>query len=212
MDEGFELRHLGTVPYAEALELQRTLVEQRKRDEIPDTLLLLEHPAVITFGSRGQHAHVLDRVGVELHEDVGRGGDVTYHGPGQRVGYPIVKLPEPRRDLHRYLRALEQALIDVLAALGQQGERVASRTGVWVGGAKVAAIGIRASRWVTSHGFALNLDRRVHEGFRRIVPCGIADAQVTSLEDLLGEVPDTVEIDQLLVQALVEAIGGRGDP
>jgi lipoate-protein ligase B len=184
-------RWLGRVDYAEALALQERLVDRRRQRLEPDQLLLLEHPKTITLGRRADPSHVLadgaalDRAGIAVHP-TSRGGDVTFHGPGQLVGYPIVALPPERRDVHRYLRALEQALIDAVAELGLRGERVPARTGVWVRGAKLAAIGVRLSTgWITSHGFALNVGRDL-SGFEAIVPCGITDAGVTSLEQLLG--------------------------
>ena len=190
-DRALSVRYPGRIGYEPALELQATLVERRRQGEIPDTLLLLEHPHVITLGSSGRTGHVLlprdelARRGIALHA-TGRGGDVTYHGPGQLVGYPILDLKPDRRDLHRYLRSLEAVLIRALGAFGLAGERDQSATGVWVGGAKVAAIGIRVSSgWVTSHGFALNADTDLSY-FDAIVPCGLPGRPVTSLSRLLG--------------------------
>jgi lipoyl(octanoyl) transferase len=173
--------------YGEAFDLQRTLVEQRKRDLIPDQLLLVEHPHVITMGRNGHSenilatSEVLERTGIQFHQ-TDRGGDVTYHGPGQVVGYPILDLREWKRDVAQYVRAVEETLIQALREFGIQGERVAGATGVWVGEAKVAAIGIHISRWITSHGFALNLDPDLNY-FRYIVPCGLTKP-VTSLRTL----------------------------
>jgi len=158
------------VPYGEALEIQKHLVELRKANEIPDQLLLLEHPPVITLGvkTRNDRSHVvasaetLDEEGVEVFES-GRGGDVTYHGPGQLVGYPIMDLRPDRCDVHRYVRDLEEVLIRVAAAFGVAGGRSSGLTGVWVGDEKLAAIGVRIARWVTSHGFALNVSTGVPE-------------------------------------------------
>jgi lipoyl(octanoyl) transferase len=181
------LRDLGRMGYADALALQIDVVERRKRGEIPDQLLIVEHPHVITMGRNG-HAEnilaspeVLDRAGIELHY-TDRGGDVTYHGPGQIVGYPIVDLREWKRDVGAYLRALEQALIEALADFGIIADRSPGATGVWVNGAKVAAMGVHISRWVTSHGFALNLDTDL-DYFKYIVPCGLT-RPVTSLRAL----------------------------
>jgi lipoyl(octanoyl) transferase len=191
-----DVKRLGLVDYASALALQQTLVEQRKRGEIPDQLLLLEHPHVITLGVKTRHdlSHVLETPealaaeGVALFES-GRGGDVTYHGPGQLVGYPILDLNPDRRDVHRYVRDLEQVLIDTVAVFGIDAGRVSGLTGIWVGPEgreeKLAAIGVRISRWVTSHGFALNVTTDL-SGFDLIVPCGITDRGVTSLSALLG--------------------------
>jgi lipoyl(octanoyl) transferase len=182
-----ELVNLGRMGYASALQLQHDLVERRKRGEIPDQLLIVEHPHVITMGRNG-HAEnllaspeILERSGIELHY-TDRGGDVTYHGPGQLVGYPIVDLREWKRDVVAYLRALEQVLIEALAVFGIKGVRQPGATGVWVNGAKVAAIGVHISRWVTSHGFALNLDTDL-DYFKYIVPCGLTQP-VTSMRAL----------------------------
>jgi lipoyl(octanoyl) transferase len=186
------VRRLGRIDYDDASRLQQELVEQRRRGEIPDTLLLLQHPPVITLGVRTHRdrGHVLatdaelSARGVALRES-GRGGDVTYHGPGQLVGYPIFDLNPDRRDLHRYVRDLEEALIQALADFGVTGSRIPGLTGVWVGNEKIAAIGVRVSRWVTSHGFALNVSTDL-DYFRLIVPCGIEDRGVTSLSRALG--------------------------
>lgn len=185
----------GSLPYARSLEMQEELVRRRRAGEIPDQLLLLEHPHVITMGTsaRAEHLRVSDaerrRLGIELFH-TGRGGDVTYHGPGQLVGYPILDLNPDRRDLHRYLRDLEQVLIDTLDTFGIRGERKAGLTGVWVHDAKIAAIGVRVSSgWITSHGFALNVNTDLAY-FRTIVPCGIAHLPVTSMARELGhEIP-----------------------
>jgi lipoyl(octanoyl) transferase len=195
MSLALRVLRLGTVPYEEALALQRDLVDRRRRDEIPDHLLLLQHPHVITLGVRTADAtsHILanpaqlERKGVTVHE-TGRGGDVTYHGPGQLVGYPILALEAERRDLHRYVRDIEECLIRALARFGIAGGRVAGLTGVWVENAKVAAIGVRVSRWITSHGFALNVTTDL-DYFGLIVPCGITDRGVTSMSRLLRRAP-----------------------
>ncbi|MGH7506057.1 MAG: lipoyl(octanoyl) transferase LipB [Longimicrobiales bacterium] len=182
-----EVRWLGRVPYGEALELQRALIAERRAGAIPDQLLLLEHDHVITLGTSASAEHVLlgpdERrlLGIELFE-TGRGGDVTYHGPGQLVGYPILALEPARRDLHRYVRDLEQALIQALAGLDITATRLAGLTGVWVGERKIAAIGVRVSSgWITSHGFALNVATEL-SFFDAIVPCGIRDRAVTSID------------------------------
>src|SRR5262245_51402219 len=159
-----EIRRLGVVPYAEGLELQAQLVERRKAGEIPDQLLLLEHPAVITLGVKTKHdrSHVLaspealEARGVQLFE-TGRGGDVTYHGPGQLVGYPILDLRPAPCAVHRSVRDPEEALIRAVASFGITAARLDGMTGVWVGNDKLAAIGVRIARWITSHGFALNV-------------------------------------------------------
>ncbi|MGA1368531.1 MAG: lipoyl(octanoyl) transferase LipB [Blastocatellia bacterium] len=197
---------LGRLPYGEAHELQRRLVEQRKREEIPDTLLLLEHPHVITLGRAAEWGNVLvpperrAELGVELHE-TGRGGDVTYHGPGQLVGYPILNLSPDRCDIRRYVRDLQEVIIRSVAHFGVEAGRHDEQNphvGVWVNGEKLAALGIRVSRWVTMHGFALNVTTNL-DYFRLIVPCGIRDHGVTSLERLLGRPVDpAVVIDQVV--------------
>jgi lipoyl(octanoyl) transferase len=176
---------LGVVPYAEALARQRALAEDRIAGRIPDTLLLLEHPSVITLGrgtkatSLPLDADALRRRGIEVYE-IERGGDVTYHGPGQLVGYPIFDLGAHRKDLHWFLRQIEEALIVALARFGITGERRASYTGVWTGGRKIASIGIHVRQWVTWHGFALNVSTDLSP-FDLIVPCGIPDAVMTSV-------------------------------
>jgi lipoyl(octanoyl) transferase len=182
-----ELLDLGRIGYARAVALQTDMVERRKRGEIPDQLLIVEHPHVVTMGRNGHSENLLaspellDRAGIELHH-TDRGGDVTYHGPGQIVGYPIFDLREWKRDVGAYLRALEQVLIEALADFGITGGRMPGATGVWVKGAKVAAIGVHISRWVTSHGFALNLDTDL-DYFKYIVPCGLT-RPVTSMRAL----------------------------
>jgi lipoyl(octanoyl) transferase len=178
--------------YEAAFALQSELVSARKTDSIPDQLLFVEHPHVVTLGRNAKVEHVLAapellaRAGIGVAE-TDRGGDVTYHGPGQLVGYPIFDLKHWHRDVGAYLRALEEVLIDALAVFGLRGERDPEATGVWVNGAKVAAIGIHMSRWVTSHGFALNIDTNL-EYFRYIVPCGLTKP-VASLRSLGVDAP-----------------------
>ena len=182
-----EARDLGRLRWAEASALQEELVEKRKRHEITDQLLLVEHPHVVTMGRNGHMENliageeILSRSGIEFHH-TNRGGDVTYHGPGQVVGYPIVDLSEWQRDVHAYVRAVEQVVIDTIAVFGLRGARVAGATGVWVDGAKVCAIGIHISRWVTSHGFALNVTTDL-QYFQYIIPCGLTEP-VTSMKAL----------------------------
>ena len=206
-----ELLRVGLLPYAEALALQRRLVAARSAGQAPDTLLLLEHPPTITLGVRANPAHVLlppdelARRGVAL-VPTDRGGDVTYHAPGQLVGYPILKLAQHGADLGRYVRALEETIIRTLATYEVLGERVPGLTGVWVAGgrAKICAIGVRLSAaGVTSHGFALNV-RPDLAGFAQIVPCGISDRAVTSLEQLLGAAPPLEEVAQRLLAQFAE--------
>lgn len=214
-----EVRRLGVVPYDEGLALQRELVDARKADRIPDTLLLLEHPHVLTLGVRASKAvsassepgtwpnvvATADRLaalGVTVYE-TGRGGDVTYHGPGQIVGYPIVDLRPDRQDVHRYVRDLEEVLIRTCGGYGITAQRIAGLSGAWVedpsrGAEKVAAIGVRISRWITSHGFALNVNTAL-EYFDLIVPCGIRERGVTSLEALTGRRLVLADVEDRLI-------------
>ena len=187
-----ETRQLGWQPYAEALALQQSLHEARKRDEIPDTLLLVEHPHVITLGRGANRANLLadeatrQQAGVELFE-TGRGGDVTYHGPGQLVGYPILNLAPDRQDVRKYVQDLQEVLVRTANDFGVIAEpRGGEHVGVWAGRDKLAAIGIRISRWVTMHGFAFNVTTDLRY-FQMIVPCGIKGHGVTSLQQLTGK-------------------------
>jgi lipoate-protein ligase B len=199
------------VPYGVAWELQRELVSRRKAGRIPDTLILLEHPPTYTVGRSGSVENVrLDeagrgRLGIELFE-VDRGGDATYHGPGQVVGYPIVDLPARGGDVHRYLRQVEEVLLRTLADFGIAGERDGGYTGVWTTAGKVAQIGVKVSGGVTSHGFALNVDT-IPEHWAGIVPCGIADRPVVSIAQLLGRAPDPAEIRRRLVRHASAVLG-----
>jgi lipoyl(octanoyl) transferase len=204
---------LGLVEYGAAWELQRRVVAARKARAVPDVLLLCEHPHVITLGRNGNAAnlrasdHVLAQMGVSFFE-TNRGGDITYHGPGQLVGYPILNLAEIRRDVGWYVRSLEEAMIRAGAEFGVSGRRVAVRTGVWVNvheveegkeveevndEEKLAAIGVHLSRWVSSHGFAYNVSTDLRY-FDLIVPCGIAGKRATSLEKLLGRRVEIKEV------------------
>jgi lipoyl(octanoyl) transferase len=208
-----DVRHLGLVEYQSALDLQADLVGQRKQGLIPDQLLLLEHPPVITLGARNHNSRAnvretpeaLALKGVALFE-TGRGGDVTYHGPGQLVGYPILELPVDRRDVHRYVRDLEEVLIQAVSDFGIGAARIPGLTGIWVGDRKLAAIGVRISRWVTSHGFALNVSTDLSH-FELIVPCGIADKGVTSMERLLGRLVPMDEVAGAVVLRFERVFG-----
>jgi lipoyl(octanoyl) transferase len=210
-----QVHRLGVVPYAEAVDLQKRLVEQRQAGDIPDQLLLLEHPPVITLGvkARSDRSHILvsavalEAEGVELVE-TGRGGDVTYHGPGQLVGYPILDLRPDRCDVHRYVRDLEEVLIRTAAAFGVTAARAAGLTGVWVGEDKLAAIGVRIARWITSHGFAFNVTTDLSR-FGLIVPCGIADRGVTSLAKLVGRAVSMHEVEETVVTAFADVFSLR---
>ena len=200
-----EVSWLGPVPYAVSLAQQADLVQARRAGDIPDQLLLLEHPHVITLGTSAHTEHVLadagerQRRGIELFE-TGRGGDVTYHGPGQLIGYPILDLKPDRCDLHRYVRTIEEALIRALSELDVRATRIAGLTGVWVEDRKIAAIGVRVSSgWITSHGFALNVSTDLSY-FSSIVPCGIPHCSVTSIEREIGS-----EVAASRVRAVVAA-------
>jgi len=205
VSRAIDVRRLGLVPYPDALAMQRALVDDRREGRVGDLLLLVEHPHVLTLGVRGDggRSHILatrDALaarGIEVHE-TGRGGDITYHGPGQIVGYPILDLKPDRCDVHRYVRDLEEVLIRTAADYGVQASRVEGLTGVWVGREKLAAIGVRISRWITSHGFAFNVATDLSY-FDLIVPCGIPDRGVTSLERLLGRPVEQGQVEDLLV-------------
>jgi lipoyl(octanoyl) transferase len=211
MSRTLAVRRLGRLDYKEGLELQASLVEERRAGTIGNTLLLLEHPPVITLGVKTRQGpkHIiaseeeLAREGVVVHE-TGRGGDVTYHGPGQLVGYPILDLRPDRCDVHQYVRDLEEVLIRTLTAFDITGVRVKGLSGVWVGEPgkerKIAAIGVRISRWITSHGFALNVATDLRH-FRLIVPCGIADRGVTSIEQVLGRLVPMSDVEAAAVAA-----------
>lgn len=195
MGAPLHIRYLGRLPYHQAWELQKTLVDQRLAGDIPDTLLLLEHDPVITLGRSGKRdsllvdADELTRRGIELvHSD--RGGDITWHGPGQIIGYAVLDLRDGHRDVRRFVQGLEQTVIDTCGEYDLTAERLEGSPGVWLrdtppGDRKVAAIGARFTRWITHHGFALNVNPNL-EGFRLIVPCGLQGKGVTSLEAELG--------------------------
>ncbi len=201
-----EIRDCGRIGYADALELQSVLVAQRKQGLIPDQLLFVEHPHVVTMGRNGHMENllaseeVLERTGISFHR-TNRGGDITYHGPGQIVGYPIFDLREWKRDVVAYVRTLEQAIIDAVSGFGVHAGREPGHTGVWVDGRKVAAIGVHISRWVTSHGFALN-HRTSLSYFQYIVPCGLT-LPVTSLEEL-GVQAERAQVLGALARGLAE--------
>jgi len=199
----------GVVPYAEALEWQRSLAQARIDGRLAnDVLLLLEHPAVVTLGRNAHSDHLINRDGVEIFE-IERGGDVTFHGPGQLVGYPIIDLSRHKPDLHWYLRTLEEALIDALAGLGIPAERNPGYTGVWTrgGSRKIASIGIHVKQWVTWHGFALNVMTDLTE-FERIVPCGIAGVEMTSIERERGKGKGETGLWDATVAAVVHGFAG----
>jgi lipoyl(octanoyl) transferase len=187
-----EVRRLGVVPYAVASDMQRALVEERRAGRVPDMLLLLEHPHVITLGVKADAARshliatpeMLAARQVDVHES-GRGGDITYHGPGQLVGYPILDLHPDRCDVHKYVRDLEEVMIRTTRDFGVESARRTGLSGAWVGADKIGAIGVRIARWITSHGFAYNVTTDL-DFFKLIVPCGIETGGVTSLTRATG--------------------------
>lgn len=201
-----EIRRLGLVPYAAASEMQRALVEERRAGRVPDLLLLLEHPHVITLGVKTEAARshliatpdVLASRHVEVHES-GRGGDITYHGPGQIVGYPIMDLRPDRCDVHKYVRDLEDVMIRTSADFGLDAARIQGLSGAWVGAEKIGAIGVRIARWITSHGFAFNVTTDL-EFFRLIVPCGIESGGVTSLSRATGRSISMADAEAAIVR------------
>jgi lipoyl(octanoyl) transferase len=205
-----EIRRLGVIPYREALEMQRALVEDRRAGRVPDLLLLLEHPPVITVGVRGDSGRSnivateqrLEELGIEVC-DTGRGGDVTYHGPGQVVGYPILDLRPDRCDVHRYVRDVEDVMIRVCADYGLTAGRISGLTGTWIGTEKIGAIGIRISRWITSHGFAFNVNTNL-DHFQLIVPCGISNRGVTSIAKATGEQVPLAQVESRLAHHFCE--------
>jgi lipoyl(octanoyl) transferase len=217
MSHPLQVRRLGVVPYAEALAMQAALVDDRKAGRTPDVLLLLEHPHVITLGVKTASArsHILASPEelaarqVEVFE-TGRGGDVTYHGPGQLVGYPVLDLKPDRCDVHAYVRDLEELMIRVCADFGVRARRVSGMSGTWVdtprGPAKIGAIGVRISRWVTSHGFAFNVNTNL-DFFRLIVPCGITEHGVTSLQALLGRSIPLTDVENVTVARFCDLFG-----
>jgi lipoyl(octanoyl) transferase len=198
-----QIERLGMVEYGDGLRLQRVRVAARKAGMIPDTLLLLEHPHVYTLGRNAKKGNILLSTeqlaarGAQVFE-IDRGGDVTYHGPGQLVGYPILDLTQHRRDIAWYMRSLEEVLIGVARDYGVEAGRLAGAPGAWVGNDKLAAMGVHISRWVTSHGFAFNVNTNLGF-FDWIVPCGLRDKGVTSLEKLLGRRVEMGEVIERLV-------------
>ena len=194
---------IGLVPYKTALDLQLRLIEKRKNEEIGDTLLLLEHPPTFTIGRKGHKEHLLinekylSERGIHF-EEISRGGDITFHGPGQLVGYPIIDLKTKGRDVHKYLRGLEELIVSVLEEFDIEANRIEGLTGVWVKGHKIASIGVGVKRWITYHGFALNVNTDLSY-FDYIVPCGIKGKKVTSLsKELNKQVDPEVVKDSLL--------------
>jgi lipoyl(octanoyl) transferase len=212
----FNWTWLGQTDYEEALGLQEALWERRQAGEISDHLLLLEHPPVLTVGRGGDAGNILASpkklmgLRIPVHR-INRGGDVTYHGPGQLVGYPILDLRERGRDAHRYLRDLEEVFLKLLAERGINAHRVPGRTGVWAGNAKILAIGVGLRRWTTLHGFAFNV-RMDLSPFNLIRPCGFEMGTVTSLEAMEGQKTRVEDLVDEVVARFAEVFGMEGEP
>lgn len=215
-DRALAILRLGNVEYAEALELQERLRQERKNDERPDTLILLEHAPVITLGRGSKPENVLatraelERRGIALHE-IGRGGDVTYHGPGQLVVYPILDLKPDRCDVRRYVTDLEETMIRVAREYRVAATRIEGIRGVFVGNDKLGAVGVRISQWITLHGFALNVSTDL-DGFRLIVPCGLHDHGVTSLSRETGQSVEVSDATELTVRIFCEVFERQPEP
>jgi lipoic acid synthetase len=205
------LLNLGLEPYNQALDLQHRLVAARREGRIEDVFILLEHPPVITLGRRGDESNIvasrelLARLGIEVHR-VERGGDVTYHGPGQLLGYPILDLRGYRQDVGWYMHSLEEVLIRALADFGIEAGRLEGRIGVWIGDKNIAALGARIEEWITYHGFALNVSPDLSH-FDLIIPCGYKGIGVTSMEEVLGEAPEMREVRKSVAQRFSEVFG-----
>ena len=200
----FDYIDLDSIDYDKAWSLQKDVFDLRTKNEISDTFFLLEHPHTYTLGKTADKKNLisneafLSKYDIKIY-DIDRGGDITYHGPGQIVGYPIIKLSDWKEDTHLYLRNLEQIIIDVCADYGLQTGRIDGLTGVWIEDRKIAAIGIKVSRWVTMHGFAFNVNTDLNL-FNGIIPCGITDKKVTSLNQELGKVIDINEVKAKLLE------------
>ena len=205
----------GSLDYKVALELQERLLLMRQQDEIEDTLVLLEHPPVLTLGRRGEYGNILlpldilENQGVKVYE-VSRGGDVTYHGPGQIVGYPIINLCNIEKDIKQYVYKIEEVIIRLLFnELGIQSYRKEKKyTGIWVGEEKITAIGIAVKKWVTMHGFAFNVNTNL-DHFKWITPCGIADKSVTSVQKILGRELDIHKMNDLVIKYFCEVFNAQ---
>jgi lipoyl(octanoyl) transferase len=204
----------GLVDYKEAWDLQKMVFELRYQGKIPDLLFLLEHPHTYTLGKTADKNHLvgsqnyLNENKISVY-DIDRGGDITYHGPGQIVGYPIINLNDWHKDTHKYLRALEEVIIKTLAFYGIRAERNEKYTGVWIGEKKIAAIGIKVSRWITMHGFAFNINTDLAL-FNGIIPCGIGDKDVTSLQSESGESKDMNEVQEKVLENFINEFGYDG--
>ncbi len=207
----FDYSDLGMIDYNQAWDLQKEIFDLRHRNEINDTLFLLEHPHTYTLGKVAEKENListneqLKELGISVYE-IDRGGDITYHGPGQIVGYPIIKLSDWKEDTHEYLRGLEEVIIKTCAEYGLSTNRNPKYTGVWLGERKIAAIGIKVSRWITMHGFAFNVNTDLAY-FGGIIPCGIRDKDVTSLQRELGKEIEIDEVKEKLVKNFQNVFG-----
>ncbi len=211
-----QLRQLGRIEYNSAYSIQEELVTKRLRGQVPDTLILLEHEPVITVGRSGSLNNILITEDERLKEKIAlfkinRGGDVTYHGPGQLVGYPILDLNGYGRDIHKFLRLLEEVIIKVLAGYGLKALRLRGLTGVWIGRKKIASIGVGVRKWVSFHGFSLNVapDMRY---FSFINPCGLGDGKMTSMKELLGREVSIAEVREKVVKTFSEVFNVKLEP
>ncbi|MFA7228256.1 MAG: lipoyl(octanoyl) transferase LipB [Melioribacteraceae bacterium] len=207
----FDYCDLGLIDYKQAWDLQKEIFNRRLRNEIDDTFYLLEHPHTYTLGKVSEKKNLIStdsqmkELGISVYE-IDRGGDITYHGPGQIVGYPIIKLSDWKEDTHLYLRGLEEVIIQTCREYGIETERNPKYTGVWIGERKIAAIGIKVSRWITMHGFAFNVKTDLTY-FNGIIPCGIKDKEVTSLEKETGGVVNTDDVKNLLIEKFRKVFG-----
>ena len=207
----FDYCDLGLVDYKEAWDLQKKIFELRRGNQIPDTFFMLQHPHTYTLGKVADKSNLLSSeeqlkdAGVSVYE-IDRGGDITYHGPGQIVGYPIISLSGWKEDTHLYLRSLEEIIIQTLSSYGIESGRNPKYTGVWIGDRKIAAIGIKVSRWITMHGFAFNINTDL-SFFNGIIPCGIKEKEVTSLQKELGREIDIDEVKNILIEKFTEVFG-----
>lgn len=204
----FDYSDLGFIDYKEAWDLQKNIFERRTKSEINDTFFMLEHPHTYTLGKVAEKENLisndaqLKELGISVYE-IDRGGDITYHGPGQIVGYPIIKLSDWKEDTHEYLRGLEEIIMNVCSDYGLTTQRNPKYTGVWIDNRKIAAIGIKVSRWVTMHGFAFNINTDLNY-FGGIIPCGIRDKEVTSLKNELGREVDINEVKENLTHKFLQ--------
>jgi lipoate-protein ligase B len=207
----FDYSDLGFIDYKEAWDLQKSIFNKRLSGEIPDTFFMLEHPHTYTLGKVAEKENLisnddqLKELGISVYE-IDRGGDITYHGPGQIVGYPIINLKDWKEDTHEYLRGLEEIIIQTCSHYGISSERNSKYTGVWIGNRKIAAIGIKVSRWITMHGFAFNVNTDLNY-FGGIIPCGIKDKDVTSLQRELNKQLDIQEVKEVLLQNFKKYFG-----